>query len=460
MMSKKLLLRSAAQFSSVVLLSGTLSAQSWPSDSALKATLQQRLGSKSGVGIVVATLEKGKPPRIVTVGSSGSKTLLDGNTVFEIGSVTKVFTSALLADMVQRGEVRLDDPISKYLPATVRVPSRGGRQITLLELATQSSGLPRLPNNLSPADMMNPYADYTVKKLYDFLSSYELPRDVGSQFEYSNLGVGLLGHVLSLRAGKSYEALLTERILEPLGMRHTRIVLTPEMREHLATGHNGAGTAVPNWDLPTLAGAGALRSTANDMLKFLAANLDSLSGPVARALALGHTPRREAGSQMKIGLGWITAGQIGTPLTWHNGETGGYHSFIGFDREAERGVVILANLGGSIDDIGFHTLDERIPVAPPPREHKEVAVDPRLFDVYVGVYQLAPTFEIAITKEGASLFAQATGQSKYQIFPESETDFFLKMVDAQISFVKDASGKVDQLVLHQGGGHLPGKRVR
>lgn len=462
MISKKLVLRFVALFSSVVFLSRALSAQSWPNDSAVKATLQQRLASKPGVGIVVATVEKGKPVKIVTAGTTGSKTSLDGNTAFEIGSITKVFTTALLADMVQRGEVRLDDPISKYLPSTVRVPARGGKQITLLDLATQSSGLPRLPNNLKPADMTNPYADYSVQQLYAFLSSYELPRDIGAQFEYSNLGVGLLGHVLSLRAGKSYEALVTERILGPLKMNDTRIVFTPEMREHLAAGHNAAGGVVANWDLPTLAGAGALRSTVNDMAKFLAANLDSASGPVGRALATAHTPRREAERQMKIGLGWLTLNQFGAPLVWHNGQTGGYHSFIGFDPAKARGIVILINQGVSIDDIGLHVLDERFRVTTvtAPKNRREIAVNPAVLDAYVGVYRLAPEFEIAITKEGASLFAQATGQEKLQLFAESETGFFLNIVDAQISFVKDPSGKVDQLILHQGGANVPGKRVR
>jgi len=225
---------------------GGLGAQSPVPDSALNAVLQERVASKRAVGIVLVALEKGKPARVLTAGTTGSSVALDGNTVFEIGSVTKVFTTAILADMVQRGEVRLDDPVSKYLPATVRVPSRAGKQITLLDLATQSSGLPRLPTNLKPANMANPYADYSVQQMYEFLSNYELTRDIGSKFEYSNLGVGLLGHILSLRAGKSYEALVTERIVEPLGMHNTRITFTPAMLAHLALGHNDAGTVVGN----------------------------------------------------------------------------------------------------------------------------------------------------------------------------------------------------------------------
>jgi len=437
-----------------------LSAQGWPNDSVLNATLQSRVRTPPGIGIVVATLEKGKPPRIFSAGSSGSATPLNGNTVFEIGSITKTFTSALLADMVQRGEVKLDDPVSKFLPATVRVPSRAGKQITLLDLATQSSGLPRLPNNLSPKNILNPYADYSVQQLYDFLSHYELTRDIGSQFEYSNLGVGLLGHALALRAGKSYEELVTERILAPLGMRETRITLTPEMREHLAVGRAANGTPVPNWDLPTLAGAGALRSTASDMAKFLAANLDSTTGRVARALAVAHVPLRGTTSdQLKIGLVWLTVNRFGTPLVWHDGGTGGYHSFIGFDPSKARGVVVLTNISVDVDDIGMHFLDDRFPLTVV-REHKEVAINPAILDAYAGVYELAPNFQITVTKEGNSLYAQATNQPKLQLFPESDIEFFLKVVDASIIFVKDPTGKVDQIILHQGGASMPGKRVK
>jgi D-alanyl-D-alanine-carboxypeptidase/D-alanyl-D-alanine-endopeptidase len=437
-----------------------LSAQGWPNDSALNATLQSRVRMPPGIGIVVATLEKGKPPRIFSAGSSGSARPLDGNTVFEIGSITKTFTSALLADMVQRGEVKLDDPVSKFLPATVHVPSRGGKQITLLDLATQSSGLPRLPTNMSPANILNPYADYSVQQLYDFLSQYELTRDIGSRFEYSNLGVGLLGHALALRAGKSYEALVTERILEPLGMHDTRITLTPEMREHLAIGHSANGTVQPTWDLPTLAGAGALRSTASDMAKFLAANLDSTTGPVAHALGVAHVPQRDAGSdQMRIGLVWLTLNQFGTPVVWHNGGTGGYHSFIGFDPATGRGVVVLANISANIDDIGLHMVDGRFPLTVV-KEHKEVAINQAILDAYVGVYELAPNFQITITKEGKSLYAQATAQPKNQLYPESDIEFFLKVVDASIIFVRGATGTVDQIILHQGGASIPGKRVK
>jgi len=430
-----------------------------PSDSAIRAILRDRVDTKRAVGIVAATLDHGRST-IYTAGSSGAPGVaLDGNTVFEIGSITKVFTASILADMVAKGEVRLDDPVAKYLPKSVRVPSRNGKQITLIDLATQSSGLPRMPSNFSPANNDNPFADYTVAQLYAFLSSYELTRDIGAQYEYSNLGVGLLGHALALRAAKSYEDLVTERILRPLGMNDTRIALSPAMKSRLAPGHSVSGGIVANWDLPTLAGAGALRSTANDLLKFLAANLDSTSAPLGRELATTHFARRDVdGAQMRIGLNWHILTALGPPIVWHNGGTGGYRTFIGFDQVNQRAAVVLSNQEISADDIGFHLIDQRAPLAPPPstKVRTEITVDPVILETYVGVYQLAPTFAITVTREGSLLFAQATGQARFQLFAEAPTEFFLKVVDAQITFERDSTGKVVRLILHQGGQNVPG----
>jgi CubicO group peptidase (beta-lactamase class C family) len=331
-------------------------------DSELAAIVGSRVAQKRAQGIVIAVLEKGRAPRIVSAGVSGLAGVpLNGNTLFEIGSVTKTFTGSLLAEMVARGEVKLDDPVAKYLPANVHVPSRGGKQITLLDLATQSSGLPRLPANMHPADFGNPYADYTVEQLYEFLNSYKLTRDIGEKYEYSNVGVGLLGYVLSLRAGKPYSELVRERILEPLGMHDTMIELTADAKKRMAQGFDGLGTPVRLWDLPTLAGMGGLRSTANDMLKYLAANLDVNSKPLGQILASARLPRRDIDSRgNRIGLTWHVVNAYGTTITWHNGGTGGFHSYIGMDEARQRGVIVLTNSVISADDIGFHLLEPKI----------------------------------------------------------------------------------------------------
>ena len=286
--------------------------------------------------------------------SADDPTQPDGDTVFEIGSITKVFTSTLLADLVSREELGLDTPVQSLLGDEVRMPARNGAEITLGHLATHSSGLRRLPDNLDPEDPANPYADYTVEDLYAFLSSHELDRDIGDTVEYSNVGYGLLGHALVLREGTDFETLIVERILEPLQMPDTAVELTPALRERLATGHDGRLRPAANWDLPVLAGAGALRSTVNDLLTFLEANLGLRESPLNQAMEFARMPqRREPALDMDIGLGWIIAREGDRDFVWHNGTTGGYASFIGFDAETGEGVVILSNSGLSVDNLAY-----------------------------------------------------------------------------------------------------------
>jgi len=435
----------------------------WTSDQ-IQAILKKRIETdKQGVGIVVGFVNA-KGNQVVSYGSlrkSEPSNKPDGNTVFEIGSASKVFTSLLLADMINRGEVALEDPASKYLPKSVTMPTRGGREITLLDLATHTSALPRLPDNLKPADAHNPYADYTVDSMYKFLSKCKLTRDIGSKYEYSNLGTGLLGHILALHAGTDFETLLSTRIAKPLRMESTSIAFSPDMLKRLATGHDETLTEVKNWDLPTLAGAGAIRSTVNDMLLFLEANMGKTKSPLAEAMTMQQVTRKPAGSPtMSIALGWHKVAKNNEEVIWHNGQTGGYHSFIGFDNKREVGVVVLANTAADIDDIGLHLLDTRNPLKSikPKTEKGTVEVASKILDSYVGDYELAPTFVISITKEKNRLMLQATMQPKFEIFAESEEKFFLKVVDAQVTFVKDNKGTVTQLILHQNGLNQPAKK--
>lgn len=435
-----------------------------PSDDEVRKILADRIDAQhQSVGIVVGMIgPEGR--RVIGYGhlKKDDPRTPGGDTIFEIGSVTKVFTSLLLSDMVQRGEVSLDDPVAKYLPPTVKMPQRNGRSITLIDLATHTSGLPRLPTNLKMTNPANPYADYSVDQLYQFLSTYQLTRDIGAKYEYSNLGGGFLGHVLARRAGTDYETLLHSRICGPLGMSSTEITLTPELKARLAQGYDASMSPVANWDLPTLAGAGAIRSTANDLLIFLAANLGYTKSPLAPAMAAMLTTRRPTGIPgLEIALGWHILTRDGQEIVWHNGGTGGYRSFIGFDKKTGVGVVALSNAAttAGVDDIGYHLLDANVPLWQPPKEHKEIAVDPKIFDGYVGRFQLAPTFIIAVTREGNQLFVQATGQPKFQVFPETVRDYFLKVVDAQITFNTDSHGRATELILHQNGIDQTAKRI-
>jgi CubicO group peptidase (beta-lactamase class C family) len=230
-----------------------LFAQHFPSDARVDSLIHGRVDEGRATGIVLGLLESDGSRRIFAYGDAGPGARpLGPKSVFEIGSITKVFTGILLAEMSLRGEVSLDDPVQEYLPDGVTMPARPGQVITLEHLATHRSSLPRLPSNMSPADPANPYADYTSQQLYDFLSSYALTRDVGERYEYSNLAVGLLGWVLALRAGADYETLVRERILKPLGMSMSGITLDPEMSAWLVKGHDESGNVVSNWDIPTV----------------------------------------------------------------------------------------------------------------------------------------------------------------------------------------------------------------
>ncbi|MDD5679353.1 MAG: serine hydrolase [Kiritimatiellae bacterium] len=435
-----------------------------PADAAIEGILRERIdAAKQGVGIVVGLVDE-KGQQIICFGklSRDSDRMVDGNTVFEIGSATKVFSGLLLADEVERGEMKLDDPISKYLPPAVKVSTRNGRQITLLDLATHASGLPRMPDNFAPRDANNPYADYTVEQMYAFISGYTLPRDIGAAYEYSNLGAGLLGHIIARKAGADYESLVRERICGPLGMTNTQVVLSPALKARLATGHNPAREPVPNWTLPTLAGAGALRSTANDMLKFIAGNLGLTQSTLQPAMQLAQAPRRSAGApEMQIGLCWHILNKFGTELIWHNGGTGGYHAFIGFDKKQHRGVVVLANSANSIDDIGLHLLESRFPLAhfEPMKDRVAINLKPETLDRYVGRYAVTSNIFFNLRRDGGKLMAQLTGQQYCEIFPESETDFFYKVANAQITFSTSAGGKVQSLVLHQNGLNQAAKKI-
>lgn len=434
------------------------------SDDEISTILQQRIDQeKQSIGIVVGVIDD-SGSRIIAYGHQDQTNSypVDGNTLFEIGSITKVFTTLVLASLVEQGALKLGDRLSTLLPDDVKVPTRNGQEISLLNLATHTSGLPRLPDNFAPADMSNPYVDYSVEQLYTFLSNYQLPRDIGNQYEYSNLGSGLLGHLLSFKTGLDYETLVKTQITQPLQMHDTGIQLTTEQHTRFATGHNRLNQPVPYWDLPTLAGAGALRSTVNDLLKFLAANLQLLSSPLNSILQTTHAVQTETGTPgLAIALGWHLLNHHEMEIIFHDGGTGGFRSFLGFVKQKRLGVVVLSNSENDVNDIGLHLLEPRYPLAKhhPPRQRQVIPVDPNLFNAYVGRYELAPDFILTVTKENDRLYAQATGQSQVELLAETETQFFITEVDAQITFIRDSQGHVKHLVLHQAGQEITAPKL-
>jgi serine-type D-Ala-D-Ala carboxypeptidase/endopeptidase len=318
------------------------------------------LAPATGGGVTIGVVAHGVR-RIFAYGT----TKMDS--VFEIGSITKTFTGLILAQMVEQKATRLDEPVRALLPAGTLSTPASGPEITLLDLSAQRSGLPRMPDNFNPADPNNPYADYDKKALYAFVASHGLALPAKPVFGYSNLGVGLLGQALAERAGTTYEALLHREVTGPLGMRDTAITLSPALRARFAPGHDGKHRPARAWDIDALAGCGSIRSTAADMLTYLEAELhpDHLPEAARRtpegktlgpAIRASQVAQGEAQGGMHIALNWFRVDESGS--YWHNGATGGYSAFAGFNPEKDVAIIVLSNtsLGDRTfaDDLGAH----------------------------------------------------------------------------------------------------------
>jgi CubicO group peptidase (beta-lactamase class C family) len=394
-----------------------------------------------------------------TAGTSGTPRPLDIDTIFEIGSITKVFTALLVADMVQRNELTLHDPISKFLPKEALPIPYDDAEITLQDLVTYTSGLPRIPTDLPPDDLTDPYAAYTPAKLYAFLAGYKPLHYPGAHYEYANLGFGLLGHILALHAGRPYEDLIRSRIAAPLGLENTTITLTPEQKDRLAQGHDAALKPVPNWNFDVLAGAGALRSSARDMARFLAC-AQTTPNPLTPAFqSLLKTRRQTDTPKETAGAGWFIHTEPSDEIIWKDGGTGGYATFIGFSRRTGSSAVLLANTAAysTTTKLGLHMVNATIP-APPARTQLDTppASLPRL----AGTYRINPSFALTVTPRDGHLYVQATNQGEYEVYPESETTFFYRVVNAQLTFDLPAEGPASSVTLHQNGRDLRGRRSK
>lgn len=391
-----------------------------PAPDAVRAQLT---GAPPSVGISVATLDDGRSD----VRSYGVS--FDGDSPFEIGSITKTFTATLLADMVVRHEVAPDDPIERYLPPVATVPTFEGRHITLAELATQSSGLPRMPTNWMPANSDDPY-DYDDAKLLAFLASYKLTRAPAEAFEYSNLGFGLLGYLLARRLGVDYATAIRTRILQPLGMSNT-VVETRDRIVHTVGGHNADGDATRNWQFAALAGAGAIVSTPNDMLRYARANLDDTRGPLAAAMQLAQHPVRAAEGKRRIGFAWIT---LPDGIVWHNGGTAGFRTFLGLDRPHKRAIVVLANgFIDAVDALGLHALDSDVPLPPTPQS--DVRLDAGVLRRYVGRYRFSDGSTGVVTRDDHGLIVSFDMPVfRARLHPRSENDFATRLPVLDVRF--------------------------
>jgi serine-type D-Ala-D-Ala carboxypeptidase/endopeptidase len=437
---------------SALLLPSALGAQHFPPDDDLEHMLRFIAEDGGASAIVFGILEADGTQRTGTYLSAGHDTPLGPHSVFEIGSITKTFTATVLADMVLRGEVALEDPVAKYLPEHVRVPSRGGREITLLDLATHRSGLPAMPDNLGPRNPWAIYPDYTVESLYEFLSSHELRGIPGAGYLYSNVNYGLLGHALARVGGVSFGELLRERILDPLGMDMTDLAIDGEETRSMVRGHRN-GEVAPYWvGTEAFQGAGALRSTAEDMLKYLKANVGPPRTQLEQAMSFAREIRVPLGDEGSgYGFAWRTDVSAGGPLVMHGGVTAGFSARMAFMPEAGIGTILL------IDErtFGFQHRGGNgllFPL-PPARTWMEARVAPEVLARYAGRY--APTagpgaYDVRLEEE-AFLTLQPRGQERTRLHATSDSTFYVLGSPLSLSFRQRDDGTMSMEARDRGG---------
>jgi len=434
--------------------------QPLPSDLEIQGLLKDRVrtlaGDANGVGIVVGVVgPHGR--RVVGYGhrSSGDVRPLDGNTVFEIGSVTKVFTALLLAEMAEKGEIVLNAPVTKYLSADVRVPQRNGHPITMVDLATHTSGLPFMP------DIVPVYNDPVAVKqararLYDFLAHYELKRDPGTDWDYSNLGYWLLGEALASRSGMSYEELVQKRVLDPLKLMHTSFEPSAAMRQQLAPGHNAMLEPAPPLAAYSIYGAmpaaGGLLSTVDDLLTFVSVAMGYERSPLAKNMKTILQTRRPIEDGEEQALGWTLTGKGDAQLVMHDGFTWGYASAMAWDPRRRVGVVILSNQLSGVSDIARHILDPFFPLEhPAAAKHVEINLEEDLLRSYAGEYEEPDEGVFQVGRENSFLTIQVPvswGLPKFRLRPESQRDFFVADLPMRVTFQVDEKGHVSGMLFY------------
>lgn len=383
----------------------------------------------------------------------------DDATLYELGSISKVFTGILLADAVIAKRLNLNQPVGELVPELMENKAVG-QAIQLRHLSTHMSGLPRMPINMQPADVQNPYADYDRSMMMAFLKAIKPIRKPGDKAEYSNLAVGLLGQILAIEADDSYQNLLKKNLTEPLGMNQTIVELSDEQKSHLAPPHDGDLRRAKNWDLNAFVGAGGIRSNTSDMQTFITAQLSPPDNQIGKAIELAWREQipSEKGA-FAMGLGWHIAKDGET--RWHSGQTGGYHTAIFIDRRIDAGVILMCNTAtGEVDALAESIIQLVGGMTIKPREFAEkVEVAKAVVSRLGGNYQLAPGLVVTVRPEDDRLFVQLTGQLEIGVYPESETKWKYRVVDAQLTFELPENGPATAVTLHQNGRDMRSPRI-
>jgi CubicO group peptidase (beta-lactamase class C family) len=409
-----------------------------PHREAIAAQIKPFIDGEIVSGLVVGIYDGGRR-EIYGFGKGPSGAPPNGRTLFEIGSITKVYTSLMFADSIQRREVALNTAVSDLLPPGVTAPTREKQTISLGHLAVHSSGLPRLPPTIAQhADAPDPYAGYDEDALYRDLVHTELVSPPGSHIVYSNYGAGLLGFLLGKKIGGGYKEALTARVLKPLKTEDTYLTVPPAAQGRRVKGTTTDLVETPYWTFDALAGAGALISSARDQLALVDAELDAAAGgksPLRPAMRLTQEPQLDVKGE-NVGLGW----QIdGTGRYWHNGGTGGFHSFIGFDPKTKRGVVILASTSVTLVDHLSEVLYKVLDGAPGDPPKLPTADDLKAF---AGGYDFAGQ-AIQIVADGKRLYIEGPGEPRHRLVPIGDNEFWLEELQSIAKF--DKAGVVFQI---------------
>lgn len=373
-------------------------------------------------------------------------TFVDENTIFETGSITKIFTSLLLEEMVSRNEVSLDDPIEMYLPDYVKTPDYNGKKITLEHLSTHTAGFPYVPKNFLMSDMYNPFSEYSVEYLYNFFSNYTLPYEPGTNYTYSNVCIGTLGLILSLKTNKEYEELVYERILKPLGMEDTKVNLNEERQKRFAKAHI-RDRIVPHWDVAVFDGGGGLHSTPKDLARFIEANLGFYKTDLYPILSAAYKARyKQDIPYLDVGHEWNISYKYKPEIIYHGGATGGHQIFIGFCPEAKIGVVVCSNSAAYIYDIGKNVLNKGWYLK---RYRQQIITVPMMLYKFAGEYENiedGSTCKIIMNNQGylSVLLFKWGYYPTVPLYPASERDFFMKARPVEIHF--DLNKENEQIV--------------
>jgi len=455
------------------LLAGTLFAISGVAnamdDAALGDILDNRLlGDSTGACFAAAVIEGDSVARAWRCADPADIERIGPDVAFEIGSIAKTMTAILLADLVLKGEASLDDRLADHLPEGTVVPEYEGQPILLRHVVTHTSGLPALPSRMEVTDPSDPYATLDTGTLLASLSDVTLTRAPGAQFEYSNFATMVLSLVLARHAGTDFESLVTQKVFGPLGMDRAYVDSRPEGLR-VAAGHQPGGGETAPWTFATdLAGAGGVRATLDDMVRYAQAQLGNAPEPVGEAIRLTQQPL-ETGAQQATAMNWMLWPLGDRLIHGHEGGTGGFASLLVFDPDGERAVVVLADTGllplGGLGDIGLHLFDDTVPLGKPrpavqPEERPAGAPtpSPEALREYAGTYPLMPGFDLVVSEQGGVLHAQATGQGAFPLDPVDEDAFAADAYDIGIRFYRNAAGEVTKLDLRQGGNTLSGER--